>query len=166
MQAFDSSKIVFHQGHFAKNTKFPERFLHSFFYKQLIFSTLPQTLLSYLEKNSPPPQIFFFTWVSSYEAICLSSIKRYVYISFKREWRTFGAWNVYFPSPTLCEKCPYSEFSGSYFPAFGLNVDQKNSECGQFSRSDSNLFNLWSFISPREIVKQLFRFLEICGAIV
>ena len=49
---------------------------------------------------------------------------------------------------TLPEKCPYSEFSGPYFPAFGLNTerylysvrirenaDQKNSEYGHFSIS-------------------------------
>ena len=40
---------------------------------------------------------------------------------------------------TLHEKCPYSEFSGRYFPAFGLNTDQKNSEYGHFSRSANHL---------------------------
>ena len=29
-------------------------------------------------------------------------------------------------------------YSGPYFPAFGLNMDQNNSEYGHFSRSDSN----------------------------
>ena len=29
-------------------------------------------------------------------------------------------------------------YSGPYFPAFGLNTDQNNSEYGHFSRSDSN----------------------------
>ena len=37
--------------------------------------------------------------------------------------------------PSLLKKYPYSEFSGLYFPAFGLNTDQKNSEYGQFLRS-------------------------------
>ena len=35
---------------------------------------------------------------------------------------------------TLRERCPYSEFFRSVFPAFGLNTDQKNSEYGHFSR--------------------------------
>ena len=42
----------------------------------------------------------------------------------------------------LREKCSYSEFSGSYFPAFGLNTrdkDQKNSEYGHFPRSGDRL---------------------------
>ena len=34
-----------------------------------------------------------------------------------------------------CVKCPYSEFFGPYFPAFGLNTDQKNSEYRHLSRS-------------------------------
>ena len=54
------------------------------------------------------------------------------------------------PGP-LHEKCPYSEFSGPYFPTFRLNTeihrifpysnrmrentDQKNSESGHFPRS-------------------------------
>ena len=39
--------------------------------------------------------------------------------------------------PTHCEKSVYIwSFSGSYFPAFGPNTDQKNSEYGHFSRSD------------------------------
>ena len=29
-------------------------------------------------------------------------------------------------------------FSGPYFPAFGQNTDQKNSEYGYFSRSDGD----------------------------
>ena len=39
---------------------------------------------------------------------------------------------------TLREKCPYSKFSGPYFPTFGMNTqnkDQKNSEYEHFSRS-------------------------------
>ena len=41
----------------------------------------------------------------------------------------------YLQNITLCEKCPYSEFSSPYFQAFGRNTDYKNSEDGQFSRS-------------------------------
>ena len=36
-------------------------------------------------------------------------------------------------------------FSGPYFPAFGLNTDQKNFEYGQFSRSVSNIINFLFF---------------------
>ena len=35
----------------------------------------------------------------------------------------------------LREKCPYSELLCPYFPAFGLNMDQKNSEYGHFLRN-------------------------------
>ena len=43
---------------------------------------------------------------------------------------------------TLREKCPYSLiFSGPYFPTFGLNSDQKNSEYGRFSDSDIFPYN-------------------------
>ena len=38
-------------------------------------------------------------------------------------------------SLSLREKCPYFSFSGTYFPAFVLNMDQKNSEYGHFSHS-------------------------------
>ena len=30
----------------------------------------------------------------------------------------------YFVISTLCEKCPYSELSGPYFPAFGQNTER------------------------------------------
>ena len=52
--------------------------------------------------------------------------------------------NINAPKISLRKKCPYSEFSGLYFPAFGLNTEryevrkntnQKNSEYGHFSRS-------------------------------
>ena len=33
---------------------------------------------------------------------------------------------------SLCEKCPYLEFFGPYFPAFGLNTNQKNSNMDTF----------------------------------
>ena len=36
---------------------------------------------------------------------------------------------------SLRKNCPYSEFSWSIFAAFGLNIDQKNSKYGHFSRS-------------------------------
>ena len=32
-------------------------------------------------------------------------------------------------------------FSSPHFPAFGLNTDQKNSECGHFLRHDEHEFN-------------------------
>ena len=38
---------------------------------------------------------------------------------------------------TLCEKCPYSQYSGPYLPAFGLNTERYSvslriqSECGK-----------------------------------
>ena len=41
----------------------------------------------------------------------------------------------YSEAVSLHENCPYSEFSGAYFSAFGLNADQKNSEFGHSSRS-------------------------------
>ena len=37
-----------------------------------------------------------------------------------------------------CVKSVTQSFSGPYFPAFGLNTDQKNSEYGHFSRSCIN----------------------------
>ena len=36
---------------------------------------------------------------------------------------------------TLREKCPYQDFSGPYFPVFGLNTGRKNSKHGHFSYS-------------------------------
>ena len=38
-------------------------------------------------------------------------------------------------SLSLRKKFPYSRVSGSHFPAFGLNADQKNSKYGRFLRS-------------------------------
>ena len=37
-------------------------------------------------------------------------------------------------------KCLYLEFSGPYFPAFGINMDQKNSEYRHILRSGCNVF--------------------------
>ena len=46
-------------------------------------------------------------------------------------------------------------YSGPYFPAFGLNTDQNNSEYGHFSRSDgvslriqSECGKIWTRITP------------------
>ena len=46
-----------------------------------------------------------------------------------------------FKVKTLREKCPYSEFSGPYFPAFGLNTEIYKvnlrilSKCGKMETS-------------------------------
>ena len=44
-----------------------------------------------------------------------------------------------FRSPHCVRSVRIWSFSGPYFPAFGLNTDQKNSEYEHFSRSASNL---------------------------
>ena len=40
---------------------------------------------------------------------------------------------------SLRESVSIRSFSGPYFPAFGLNTDQKNSEYGHFPRSECYL---------------------------
>ena len=68
---------------------------------------------------------------------------------------------VGFGTKHCVKKCPYSEFSCTYFPVFGLNMEryylsifirmrentgQKNSEYGHFSRSKSILvYKMWWF---------------------
>ena len=49
------------------------------------------------------------------------------------------------------EKCPYSGYSGLYFPAFGLNSDQNNSEYGHFLRSVYH--NKQTLQSLKEVIK-------------
>ena len=42
-----------------------------------------------------------------------------------------------FMKEALRKACPYLEFFWSvFFPAFGLNTDQRNSKYGHFSRSE------------------------------
>ena len=50
-------------------------------------------------------------------------------------WALSSIWNKTIRKITLCKKYPYLEFFGPYFPAFGLNMDRKNSEYGHFSPS-------------------------------
>ena len=44
----------------------------------------------------------------------------------------------------LYKKCPCLELSGPFFPAFGLNTDQNNSEYEHFSRSEYNQFLIFN----------------------
>ena len=80
--------------------------------------------------------------------------------------------SLLFVKESLREKCPYSEFSGPYFSAFGLNTeirsiasysvqirentDQKNSEYGHFLRSEENI-EIESTIRPILYSSQPFR---------
>ena len=51
----------------------------------------------------------------------------HVYLKKKNKWKVSSLL-------ALREKCPYLEFSGLYFLAFGLNTDQKKSGYKQFLR--------------------------------
>ena len=43
-----------------------------------------------------------------------------------------------FQNKTLRESVHIQSYSGPYFPAFGLNTDQNNSEYGHFSRREKS----------------------------
>ena len=70
-------------------------------------------------------------------------------------------YNIYTPDqPISTQHCMKSirvrSFSGQYFPAFGLNMDQKNSEYEHFSRSAKfHCYTLWK----REKTKGFLTFL-------
>ena len=55
-------------------------------------------------------------------------------------------------------------FCGSYFPAFGMNTDQKNSEYGHFSRSDHFLREQLKLKDDhfRDEISYLWKQLEEC----
>ena len=71
--------------------------------------------------------------------------------------QTFPIFDRFLLNP-LREKCPYSEFSGSYSAQMRENTDQKNSEYIHFSRSDSVVVRFLSIRLvlgiPFSVVKQ------------
>ena len=44
---------------------------------------------------------------------------------------------------SLREKCPYSEFSGAYFPAFGLNIQSKCGKIRTRKTPNTDTFQQW-----------------------
>ena len=54
--------------------------------------------------------------------------------------KSFPSFQVFQAHETMPEKVPYSEISGPYFTAFGLNTDLKHSKYGHFSSKGFRYF--------------------------
>ena len=98
---------------------FFEDFSTSFFFRQVIF------FWKFCLSSEPCIKSCF--WCTNYPNVPVHTFqKRFGFI-----------WGCFFPVSHCVKKCLYSEFSGSYFPAFGLKTERYSvslciqSECGK-----------------------------------